>query len=202
MATFTLFCLVNGEPVLRAFPVDIAASSTVSIPVVAAHKHENITFDSLDPKDQEELSPTDELSQVFPQEPGDDNYIIVQRPPPALKRGREHDLEDPWKRARIDDWVRYDAKDGPVYLPPVLISMLNSEMFIPAPRDEFKQQLDNMQVGQQIILPSIGQSPKHYGKGYQGLSFFVTEQMMEMWRLLSSNSNRPIRRVLSGPMGV
>lgn len=25
---------------------------------------------------------------------------------------------------------------------------------------------------------------------------------MEMWRLLSSNSNRPIRRVLSGLMGV
>jgi len=98
--------------------------------------------------------------------------------------------------------VKYDAKDGPVDLPPVLVSMLNSGEFKPAPRNEFKQQLDNMEVGQEITLPSIGQRPKHYGEGYQESSFFITEQMVEMWRLLSSNSDWPIRRILSGPMGV
>jgi hypothetical protein len=92
--------------------------------------------------------------------------------------------------------------DGPVDLPPVLVSMLNSGEFAPAPRDVFKQQLDDIQVGQKITLPSIGQCPKHYGEGYQELSFFITEQMVEMWHLLSKNSVRPIRRVLPGPMGV
>ncbi|KAF9956630.1 hypothetical protein BGZ65_002554 [Modicella reniformis] len=80
--------------------------------------------------------------------------------------------------------------------------MLNSGEFTPAPRNEFKQLLDNMEVGQKITLPSIGQHPKHYGEGYQELSFFITEQMVRLWHLLSSDSNRPIRRVLSGPMGV
>ena len=98
--------------------------------------------------------------------------------------------------------MEHAVKDGPVDLPPVLVSLLNSEQYTPAPRDEFKQQLDNIQVGQQITLPSIDQRPTHYGEGYQEFSIFITEQMMEMWRLLSSNSDRPIRRVLSGPMGV
>ncbi|KAG0345857.1 hypothetical protein BG004_002915 [Podila humilis] len=31
---------------------------------------------------------------------------------------------------------------------------------------------------------------------------FITEQMVEMWHPLASNSNRPITGVLSGPMGV
>ncbi|RUS23230.1 hypothetical protein BC937DRAFT_90349 [Endogone sp. FLAS-F59071] len=43
--------------------------------------------------------------------------------------------------------------------------------------------------------------PKHYGEGYQG-AFLVTEQMVELWKELSGDSNRSIKRVLSGPMGV
>ncbi|KAF9364675.1 hypothetical protein BGX34_000776 [Mortierella sp. NVP85] len=80
--------------------------------------------------------------------------------------------------------------------------MLNNEKFTPAPRNEFLRQLNNVEAGQKITLPSIGQYPKHYGEGYQELSFFITEQMVEMWSLLSSDSDRPIRRVLSGPTGV
>lgn len=45
-------------------------------------------------------------------------------------------------------------------------------------------------------------APSIMERGYQELSFFITEQMAEMWRLLSSDSDRPIRRVLSGLMGV
>lgn len=53
-------------------------------------------------------------------------------------------------------------------LPPVLVSLLNSEQFTPAPRDEFKQQLDNIQLGQQITLSSIDQRPKHLWRGLPG----------------------------------
>ncbi|KAG0317543.1 hypothetical protein BGZ99_006230 [Dissophora globulifera] len=61
------------------------------------------------------------------------------------------------KLPRTSNWVRYDSKDGPVNLPPVLVSMLDSGKFAPAPRNKVKQQLDNMEVGQKITLPSIGQ---------------------------------------------
>lgn len=106
------------------------------------------------------------------------------------------------KKVRLDNWEKYDARDGSVDLPPKLIELLGSDEFKPAPRDQFKQQLDNVQVGQRTTLPSLGQEPKYYGQGYQGKSFFVTEQMMEMWQELSSDSRNSIKRVLSGPMGV
>src|SRR5437016_5614120 len=106
------------------------------------------------------------------------------------------------KKACIDNWVKYNARDRPVDLPPVLVSMLSKCEFTPEPRDRFKQELDNVQVGQQIKLPSLGQQPKHYGEGYQGMSFLVTEQMIELWQELLSDSYHSIKRVLSGPMGV
>ncbi|KAL1923168.1 uncharacterized protein VTP21DRAFT_9544 [Calcarisporiella thermophila] len=106
------------------------------------------------------------------------------------------------KKVRVDNWVKYNAKDGTVDLPPMLVSMLDSGEFTPASREKFKQQLDNVQVGQQIELPSLGQEPKHYGEGYQGMSFLVTEQMMELWQELQKDSRHSIKRVLSGPMGV
>src|SRR5689334_12731327 len=80
--------------------------------------------------------------------------------------------------------------------------MLKQSKFTPASCNQFKLQLDKVQAGQKITLPSIGQVPKHYGKGYQGKSLFVTEQMMEMWNFLSSDSDHSIKRVLLGPMGV
>ncbi|PKC62653.1 hypothetical protein RhiirA1_397459 [Rhizophagus irregularis] len=45
-------------------------------------------------------------------------------------------------------------------------------------------------------------SQKHYGEGYQGMSFLVTDQMVEVWKELASNSSSLIKRVLAGPMGV
>jgi len=89
-----------------------------------------------------------------------------------------------------------------VDLPPLLIGMLNSDTFKPAPREQFKRQLNDVHIGQQITIPSLGQTPKHYGKGYQGESLLVTEQMMDVWQELSADSDRSIKRVLSGPMGV
>ncbi|KAF9979888.1 hypothetical protein BGZ79_006443, partial [Entomortierella chlamydospora] len=104
--------------------------------------------------------------------------------------------------SKIDNWIQYDAADGPVDLPPVLVKMLHDKQFSPAPREEFKHHLDNKKLGDIITLPLLGQEPKHYGEGYQGSSFFITEQMMEMWEKFSANSPRAIKRLLSGPMGV
>ncbi|KAG0337159.1 hypothetical protein BG004_007755, partial [Podila humilis] len=228
-SNLTLFCLVDGETTSNAFPVEIESTKTigslkdvirakkvndfsdvdadkltlwcVNHSVNAANRHQPLLLTSMG--SATELDPLSDIAAVFPTSlPKGTVHIIVQRPPPELKRGREHELEDPQKLPKIGDWVNYPAKDGPVDLPPGLVSLLNSRVFTPAPRDEFKRHLDNVQVGEEITLPSIGQTPKHYGEGYQGLSFFVTEQMVKMWHLLASNSHTPIRRVLSGPMGV
>ncbi|KAF9369436.1 hypothetical protein CPC16_004504 [Podila verticillata] len=220
-----LFCVVDGES--TSFSVEIDRTKTVdhlkkAIKAEKSPRFDDIAADELTlwrvsiPDDQLDSAitiaalddktalsnPRTRLFKLFPESPDDNTYILVQRPLQALKRGREHEFEDPQKLQKIGDWVEYAAKDGPVELPPVLVNMLNSEQFTSAPRNKFKQQLDDIQVGQRVTLPSIGQRPKHYGEGYQELSFFITEQMVEMWRLLSSNSDRPIRRVLSGPMGV
>ncbi|CAB4441112.1 unnamed protein product [Rhizophagus irregularis] len=80
--------------------------------------------------------------------------------------------------------------------------MLASEEFKPAPRNEFEKLLKDVQFGQNIILLSLGQEPKHYGEGYQGRSFLIMDQMIEIWNMLASDSNRLIKRVSSGPMGV
>ncbi|CAB5368102.1 unnamed protein product [Rhizophagus irregularis] len=105
-------------------------------------------------------------------------------------------------RRRIDNWVEYTAKDGLVDLPPILSTMLACEKFRPAPRNEFEKLLKDLQIGQNIMLPSLGQEPKNYGEDYQGRSFLITEQMIEIWNMLASDSDRSIKRVLSGPVGV
>ena len=71
------------------------------------------------------------------------------------------------KKPHIDNWEEYNTKDGPVNLPPALVRILcNETMFKPVPHDEFKHQLDNVQVSCQVTLPSLGQEPRHYGEGY------------------------------------
>ncbi|KAK3821776.1 MAG: hypothetical protein J3Q66DRAFT_334266 [Benniella sp.] len=224
-------CLVNDKPAKDAFYVEVDRSATVGRLKVAIKEKES-AFKNIDahklevwcahlapPRPKAVLDPRTPLHSIYPNGQGQGDYIIVQstsvdtpvsstplpgylETPTALKRKHEHELEDLQKLQRVSDWVEYDAKDGSIDLPPVLISMLDNGEFTPAPRNEFKQLLGDMKVGQEITLPSIGQQPKHYGEGYQELSFLITEQMLEMWHLLSSDSSRPIRRVLSGPMGV
>ncbi|KAG9064936.1 hypothetical protein KI688_003198 [Linnemannia hyalina] len=105
-----LFCLVDGEATTNAFPVEIESTKTignlkevirtkkpnefrgvdpdkltlwrVSIPVVAANKHNPIVRNEVE--SSTELDPTDDVSDVFPQAPPKKTiHIIVQRPPPA-----------------------------------------------------------------------------------------------------------------------
>ncbi|KAF8920930.1 hypothetical protein BGZ58_004230, partial [Dissophora ornata] len=104
-----LLCLVDGDTISRAFSVIASSGSTVdqlkdlikaeqtvafrdvnaseltlwrvTVPVIAAHKHENVILHSLD--DKEGLLPTDELSDVFNEKLQKRTvHIIVQRPPP------------------------------------------------------------------------------------------------------------------------
>lgn len=85
------------------------------------------------------------------------------------KRGHEREFEDSRKVSRLENWKKCK---GLVDLPSVLAEILDSSctQFEPESRDKFKKQIDNIHIGQQITLPSIGQTPKRYGEGYQKLS--------------------------------
>ncbi|KAF9345610.1 hypothetical protein BGX26_002943 [Mortierella sp. AD094] len=105
--TLTLFCLVDGESMSKAFPLSASPTDTVgqlknlikekstprfddipanelalwsvSIPVIAAKKHDPVIIDSLETKD--ELLPTTRLSKLYPKGVEDDIiHILVQRP--------------------------------------------------------------------------------------------------------------------------
>ncbi|KAF8954663.1 hypothetical protein BGZ46_002860, partial [Entomortierella lignicola] len=115
----------------------------------------------------------------------------------------DHEPESSRKARKQNPWKEYQAVDGPVDLPPALINLIEKcDVFKPESRDKFKQELDGKTTGDQITLPSIGQEPKEYGIGFQGNSFFITEQMMEVWEEFSTDSKKSIKKVLAGPMGV
>jgi hypothetical protein len=102
----SLFCLVDGLPSARAFPIKATPADTVGdlkghIKVHQTPAFDDITSDQLDlwlvsiPKDKQgyaikvdtlddktELNnPRTRLSNLFPDSPDDNTYIIVQRPP-------------------------------------------------------------------------------------------------------------------------
>ncbi|KAI8595528.1 hypothetical protein EDD21DRAFT_448557 [Dissophora ornata] len=110
MANLNLFCLVDGDSTSNAFSVKATSTDTVddlkefikakksndfhdvdadrltlwhvSVSITAANKHNPVTLDSQEPK--EELLPSDELCEVFPNGPARKTvHIIVQRPPLA-----------------------------------------------------------------------------------------------------------------------
>src|SRR5436190_11448500 len=113
-------------------------------------------------------------------------------------------VEPPIKKRRIEQgWKSYTASDGcSVELPSQIIDMLESDRFVPDPRIDFETAFRNLNVGQSIILPYLGQYPKFFAENYQGRALFVTQQMIDIWKELSADSDRSIMRVLSGPMGV
>ncbi|KAF9206818.1 hypothetical protein BGZ59_011483, partial [Podila verticillata] len=107
----SLFCLVDGEATSKAFSIKIPSSDTVddlkkliktektprfddiaadeltlwsvSIPVVAVDKHKPIILTEID--STTELDPTDDISDVFEDQPLKKTiHVIVQRPPPQV----------------------------------------------------------------------------------------------------------------------
>ncbi|KAF9922108.1 hypothetical protein BGZ67_010720, partial [Mortierella alpina] len=104
----TLFCLVDGEATSNAFSVKVPLSDTVddlkeviknkkpvdfehvdannltlwrvAHPVIAANKHQPVLLNAID--SHTELDPTDDICDVFEQQPPKKTiHIIVQRPP-------------------------------------------------------------------------------------------------------------------------
>ncbi|KFH68113.1 hypothetical protein MVEG_06843 [Podila verticillata NRRL 6337] len=171
-----------------------------------------ITIVALD--DKTALSnPRTRLSKNFPESPEDNTYILVQRPPPAQlspvsdisqKRATEElDLPSNKRIRIIEGWKQYTASDGDaVQLPSTWIDILLSTEFVPEPRVAFDHLKDNLQAGDSIIMPSMGQSPKDFGRYGQPDRLFVTEQMLNLWEDMCGDKERTYRRVLSGPMGV
>ncbi|KAG0006748.1 hypothetical protein BGZ65_004323 [Modicella reniformis] len=163
--TLTLFCVVDGEP--GVFLVEITDNRTVThlkdaikikkspeFDDIAADKlilWKNVKFDlgQLQANEKKILDePMSEISDSFgqekPEKPAKMISIIAERP---SSERRNH------------DWKEYQAKDGPIDLPPALINLLNTTEFTPAPREEFKRHLDNKHAGDQTTLPSLGQDP-------------------------------------------
>ncbi|KAF9080350.1 hypothetical protein BGX23_002284 [Mortierella sp. AD031] len=197
---------------------DITANSLtlwrVSIPVVSANKHKPIVLSEVE--SSTELDPTDDVSDVFPKTPPKKTiHIIIHRPPPARsppvsdyisqKRPTTDELDLPAnKKIRITEgWRRYTASDGKVVdLPPSWIGILANTEFEPEPRAAFDHLKDDLRAGDAIIVPSMGQTPKEFGRHGQGRRLFVTEQMLELWEDMRGDQEFTYRRVLSGPMGV
>ncbi|KAF9343812.1 hypothetical protein BGX26_005177 [Mortierella sp. AD094] len=221
MADLLLDCIVKGES--KSFPVNIKLTNTVGqlkkdIKAEKANAFSEIDADKLTlwliqggaTKNELPTAPLKELDDEledlqthFPNGAQKNRiYIVIQPLQQELKRGLECESETSRKVSRIDNWIEYRAKDGLIDLPPVLIKLLNTKEFTPAPREEFKLHLDDKHAGDEITLPSLGQEPKHYGQDYQGRCFFITEQMERMWEEFSANSTHSIKRVLSGPIGV
>ncbi|KAG0054491.1 hypothetical protein BGZ89_002631, partial [Linnemannia elongata] len=218
----TLFCLVDGEATSQAFPVEIESTKTtgnlkqriktektprlddvasgeltlwrVSIP--DDNLSSNVKVDALDGKTQLN-NPRTQLSKLFPASPDANTYILVQRPQP------EPDLPVNKKIRITEGWRQYTASDGKVVdLPSSWIGILANTKFEPKPRAAFDHLKDNLRVGDAIIVPSMGQTPKMFGRHDQGHRLFVTEQMLELWEDMRGHQEFTCRRVLSGPMGV
>ncbi|KAG0198791.1 hypothetical protein BGX33_012070 [Mortierella sp. NVP41] len=186
----------------------------VSIPLVPKKDRKDISLGDVSSK--EELDETDDLSDVFPDKlPKKTIHIIVQRPPLARsppvsdyifqKRPMADELDLPAnKKIRITEgWRRYTASDGKVVdLPPSWIDILANTEFEPEPRAAFDHLKDDLRAGDAITVPSMGQTPKEFGRHGQGRRLFVTEQMLELWEDMRGDQEFTYRRVLSGPMGV
>ncbi|CAG8483645.1 17138_t:CDS:2 [Acaulospora morrowiae] len=80
--------------------------------------------------------------------------------------------------------------------------MLESDRFVPDKCIDFQNVFQNLSARQSITLPHLGQKPKYFAENYQGNLLLVTRQMIDIWDMISADSDRSIKRVLSGPMGV
>ncbi|KAF9278412.1 hypothetical protein BGZ88_000583 [Linnemannia elongata] len=173
-----------------------------------------VNVDALDGKTQLN-NPRTQLSKLFPASPDANTYILVQRPQPARsppasdyisqKRPTTDEPDLPVnKKIRITEgWRQYTASDGKVVdQPSSWIGILANIKFEPKPRAAFDHLKDDLRVGDAIIVPSMGQTPKMFGSYDQGHRLFVTEQMLELWEDMRGDQEFTYRRVLSGPMGV
>ncbi|KAG0049873.1 hypothetical protein BGZ83_005304 [Gryganskiella cystojenkinii] len=226
--TSKYWCIFDGETTKKPFSVDIAPAAYVDDLKNAIKKQKANALSDVDAPDlhlwkwsilpiaddrktavkvkdldkDAKLHPKAVLSSLSLDE---NTYIIIQLLPAFRKRAL--DLEDMPKNKKIriiEKWVPYRASDGKVVdIPPLWIDILASTEFVPEPRTAFDHlKGDDLRVGDAIVVPSMGQSPKEFGLHGQPNMLFVTEQMLELWEDMRGDKERTYRRVLSGPMGV
>ncbi|KAG0240934.1 hypothetical protein BGW41_006502 [Actinomortierella wolfii] len=219
-----LFCLVDGEPTSCAFPVSVSTTTSIgelkelirtaltpqfddilakdltlwSVTIADSIDTAPISIKNVLENEREQLKSTSEVSIFGAILPADTIHVIVQPPhpdPQYLPRK---------KKVRIEEaWQPFTASDGStVELPPSWIDILTSPEFVPEPRAAFVHLKGDLQPGDAITVPSMGQLPKQFGGHGQDLTLFVTEQMLELWEDMRGDKERTHRRVLSGPMGV
>ncbi|KAF9917249.1 hypothetical protein BX616_001585 [Lobosporangium transversale] len=182
-----LNCIVGGE--ITSFPVKILSSKIVGLLKNAIYP-KITTSPSTKPKD-----------------------ISLSLVPGGVK---EEELENlPEKslvllgeeREKLHTYFPDGAANGCIHIivnvpqPRIIRAMLESNDFKPKPRTDFSTLL-KVEAGDQITAMNLGQTPKSFGEGYQGHEFFVTEQMMDLWKELTSKSRRPKQKCISGPTGV
>ncbi|KAG0378734.1 hypothetical protein BGX24_002966 [Mortierella sp. AD032] len=196
-----LFCLVDGEALSNAFPVEIESSKTIGdlkeaikskkkndfqkidanklilqlVSIPDGSQQSAITLKALDDKTGLD-NPRELISERFPESPDVKTYILVQRPTPEL------DLPASKKIRLTEGWKQSTASDGTaVALPPSWIDILASTDFVPEPRAAFNHLKKDLQAGDSILVPSMGQTPKDFERHGLDHRFFITEQMLGLW---------------------
>ncbi|KAF9992313.1 hypothetical protein BGZ80_008609, partial [Entomortierella chlamydospora] len=114
-----------------------------------------------------------ELREKFdPELPKKTIHVYVKPPQQVssdqiLKRRLEEDPRYalPSRKIRIiEQWREYKASDDNlVLLPPAWIEILESNTSKPAPRSQFAHLLRTLVAGQEVSIPTLGQTPKDFG---------------------------------------
>ncbi|KAF9437075.1 hypothetical protein BGZ76_002041 [Entomortierella beljakovae] len=226
--TINLFCIISGEKLSNAFLLENILPSikvgklkeyilnrenklehldpdnlklwVVDIPIEEGTAEKIILPDDFDDK---KSMMEGEISQYFQLGASESTAHII------VEISGEDQLQDTLtsKKARFQgQWREYIASDGNmVRLPPDLIELLRRDDFKPAPRTDFAQFVGNLQPGDQIGTPSLGETPKPFGIFGVEPKLVITEQMLEMWCEIQNGTpdeNLPCRRVLAGPVGI
>ncbi|KAF9343463.1 hypothetical protein BGX26_005689, partial [Mortierella sp. AD094] len=210
--TLNLCCVISGKWASSAFIMEnIPSGMAVGTLREAIWAKNSKTFEHIDAKDLMlwlVAMPTGEEQEIAASNVSDKKLLIGGEPiseyfENGASRKTIHIIVEPRKY-----WIEYKASDGEtVDLPPSLIKILESTDFAPEPRTAFKHLKRDLQAGEPINIPHLGQTPKDFGLYGRGRTLFVTKQMLELWNELRDGivvcrRDRNYRRVLSGPMGV
>ncbi|KAF8969278.1 hypothetical protein BGZ46_010708 [Entomortierella lignicola] len=107
----------------------------------------------------------------------------------------------------VEDWRSYKVPGGEsIDLPPSMIELLYNLERKPAPRETFSYLEGNLQAGDYIEIPFMGQYPEHFVSYGSNSRFIITEQMLKIWKEIkegpTGQGDHIYRRYLSGPTGI
>ncbi|KAF9433406.1 hypothetical protein BGZ76_009497 [Entomortierella beljakovae] len=224
-----IYCIIDGES--TSFPVVVSSKITVGLFKQAIYpnvtvgtevksrdlrlwravdpkrdNNNNIDFDGTE--DITELDDERALLSELDELTDRRTFVIVRLPKRGLdpKRKLESDTHDDSasKKTRTEgQWEIFKAMDKKsVELPSAWVKILKGNGPQPAPCNEFADLKGDLQAGQRIVIPSMGEVPKDFEKYSSDPHLFITEQMLRLWNEIKKPQRNAYRRVLSGPMGV